>query len=143
LIIGYRQTAVAQIAYRAALLSAEGAGTREIARMRLAWMEKLRTTLSEYHSILMSIENLDQEATRQKLSQLGTELDLLLNQDDLLQKALWDITDKIYKCEILAARESMDEEMIRAGRAVLKAEWEKVKAEMRGDEFQTGEQHDA
>jgi hypothetical protein len=33
----------------------------------------------------------------------------------------------------------MDEELVRASRAVLKSEWEKVKAEMRGEPFKTGE----
>ena len=32
----------------------------------------------------------------------------------------------------------MDEKLIDAGRVVLKAEWEKVKSEMRGEGFQTG-----
>jgi hypothetical protein len=32
----------------------------------------------------------------------------------------------------------MDEKLIAAGRAALKAEWEKVKAEMRGEPFKTG-----
>jgi hypothetical protein len=33
----------------------------------------------------------------------------------------------------------MDKELVDAGRAVLKSEWEKVKAEMRGEPFKTGE----
>src|SRR4029079_14984747 len=110
LLIGSWQTTAAQTAARAALLSAESAGIREIARMRLSWLEKLRDTLSEFHSILMSEdpENYTR-ATNQKLTQLGTQLDLLLNQDDRLQKQLWDITDRIYKCDNLSERNDMDE----------------------------------
>jgi hypothetical protein len=33
----------------------------------------------------------------------------------------------------------MDTALVTAGRAVLKAEWEKVKDEMRGEPFKTGE----
>ena len=44
-------------------------------------------------------ENVDKEKDAVKLSHLGTEIDLLLNQQDEVQKVLWDITDKIYKCE--------------------------------------------
>jgi hypothetical protein len=40
--------------------------------------------------------------------------------------------------ETSAARQTKDDDLIAAGRAVLKAEWEKVKAEMRGGAFQTG-----
>jgi hypothetical protein len=90
--IGSKQAAAAQ---RAVDLT----GSRAIATMRLEWMEKLRDTLSEFHSILMIKENVDKEKDAVKLSHLGTEIDLLLNQQDEVQKVLWDITDKIYKCE--------------------------------------------
>jgi hypothetical protein len=132
LIIGSKQAATAQ---RAVDLT----GSRSIATMRLAWMDKLRDTVSEYHSILMIKEDVDQEREAEKLSRLGTQIDLLLNRDDEIQRVLWDVTDKIYQSETIEERQSMDEELVRAGRAVLKAEWEKVKAEMRGEPFKTGE----
>jgi hypothetical protein len=74
-----------------------------------------------------------------KMSELGTHLDLLLNQDDPLQKVLWDLSDQIYKTTGQAEKEAFDEPLIRAGRAVLKAEWEKVQIEMQGGPFQSGE----
>jgi hypothetical protein len=145
--IGKRQAAAAkqsadaaQRAADAAMLTAQNAGRREIARLRLAWMDKLRNTVSEFHSILMIRENVQREKDAEKLSRLGTQIDLLLNREDKVQRDLWDITDKIYKCEAIEERQSMDEELVKAGRAVLKAEWEKVKAEMRGEPFKTGEQ---
>jgi hypothetical protein len=73
-----------------------------------------------------------------KVSELGTHLDLLLNQDDPLQKVLWDIADQIYKTSGESERQALDVPLIKAGRAVLKAEWEKVKTEMAGGDFQTG-----
>ena len=135
--IGKRQAAAAQRSADAAMLIVQNAGSREIARMRLEWMQKLRDTLSEYHSILMIRGDVDEEVS-QKLSLLGTQLDLLLNRDDKFQKDLWHISDKIYNSASREERQSMDEKLVAAGRAVLKSEWEKVKAEMRGEPFKTG-----
>src|SRR3974390_40652 len=137
-IIGTRQAAASKQAADAAMLTAQNAGSREIASMRLAWIDKLRDTGSEFHSILMSIDDGDQEKEERELSRLGTEIDLLLNRDDVAQKALWEITDKIYKLPTRSERQSFDEELVKAGRAVFKSEWEKIKAEMRGEPFRTG-----
>jgi hypothetical protein len=63
LIIGSKQAAAAQ---RANDLT----GSRAIATMRLAWMGKLRDTVSEFHSILMIKENVEQEKEAVKLSRL-------------------------------------------------------------------------
>jgi len=135
--VGRRQAAAAQTAANAAMLTAQNAGSREIARMRLEWMQKLRDTVSEFHSILMIREDVDQQNAAEKLSLLGTQLDLLLNQNDKVQKGLWDVTDKIYNAKTREERQSYDPALVEAGRAVLKAEWEKVKAEMRGEPFKT------
>ena len=123
----------------AAMLIAQNAGNREIARMRLEWMQKLRDTVSEFHSILMIRDDVDQEKLAEKLSLLGTQIDLLLTQSDKAQKALWDVTDKIYLSNSREERQSFDKELVEAGRAVFKSEWEKIKAEMRGESFKTGE----
>ena len=120
--IGSKQAAAAQ---RAVDLTGSGA----IATMRLEWMDKLRDTLSEFHSILMIKENVDKEKDAVKLSHLGTEIDLLLNRDDKIQRELWDITDKIYKCEAIEERQEMDEELVSAGRAVLKCVGRRSKRE--------------
>ena len=147
--IGRRAAAASQRSADAAMLSAQTAGAREIAKLRMSWIETLRNKLSEYHSILMNLESdeddgaaLDAAAAtakidsdNRKLSELGTQLDLLLNLNDPLQKALWDISDKIYKTSGQAAREALDEPLIQAGRAVMMAEWERVKAEMQGAPF--------
>lgn len=137
--IGKRQAAAAQSSANAAMLSARNAGYREIARLRMEWMSKLRDTLAKYHSMLMSLDGDERAAASQTLSELGTQLDLLLNQKDTRQKALWDVADKIFKLEDIDERQAMDKDLIDAGREVFKSEWEKVKAEMRGEPFQTGE----
>jgi hypothetical protein len=136
--IGKKQAAAAQRAADAAMLTAQNAGSREIARMRLDWMQKLRDTVSEFHSILMIRDDVDQTKLAEKLSLLGTQLDLLLNRDDKAQQELWDVTDKIYNSQSRDERQSFDAELVKAGRAVLKSEWEKVKAEMRGEPFKAG-----
>lgn len=143
--VGRRQAIASQTSAEASMLSARTAGNREIAKLRMSWMDKLRDTLSEYHAILMSMK--DEEADKellsdevsQKLSQLGTQLDLLLNQRDPAQKKLWDVSDKIYRVETRAERRALDDDLVAAGREVLKGEWEKVKREMSGEKFQTGE----
>jgi hypothetical protein len=126
--IGKRQAAAAQssadaakTSSDAAMLTAQNVGNREIARMRIEWMTKLRDTLSEYHSILMSTEDELLPGQEQKLSQLGTQLDLLLNRDDKIQNELWDVTDRIYRSENLDERQSFDADLIKAGRKVFKA----------------------
>lgn len=143
--VGRKQAAASQRSADAAMLSAQTAGAREIAKLRMAWMETLRNKLSEYHSILMNFEDDDHSPDPQtkiqenrKVSELGTHLDLLLNKNDPLQKALWDISDRVYKTAGQAEREALDEPLVQAGRAVLKAEWERVKAEMQGAPFQSG-----
>ncbi len=145
--VGRRQAQASQLSAKASMLAAETAGAREIAKLRMAWMEKLRDTLSEYHSILMSAEDkgsssggasADNDDAR-TLSRLGTDLDLLLNRQDRLQRRLWEIADKIYNLGTQSERQALDPELVEAGRHVLKGEWEKVKREMRGEGFQTGE----
>lgn len=136
------------------MLTAKTAGFREIAKLRISWMDTLRNTLAEYHAILMNLEDresieavsdIDDQKDRRKTSDegakivlLGTQLDLLLNKDEALQRTLWDITDEIYNLEKSADRQARDGPLMEAGRAVLKAEWEKVKREMRSAEFQPG-----
>ncbi len=138
------------------MLTAKTAGFREIAKLRISWMDTLRNTLAEYHALLMNLEDkeaieavldIDDRKARQKtyneglakLVLLGTQLDLLLSKDDVLQRKLWDITDEGYNLERSADRQALDGPLMDAGRAVLKGEWEKVKREMRSAEFQSGQ----
>ena len=130
-IIGTRQAEASRISADAASLTAKNAGDKAIATMRIEWVTELRKTISEYHSILMTRREMTDDA-HLKLSDLGTQLDLLLNVDDPAQKALWDVLDKIYKTNGIDNRQSLDVDLIRAGRAVMKGEWEKIKHEMRG-----------
>ena len=51
LLVGRRQAAASQTSANAALLTARTAGNREIAKLRISWMDTLRNTVAEYHSI--------------------------------------------------------------------------------------------
>jgi hypothetical protein len=112
------------------MLTARNAGNRGIAGMRLQWVEKLREILSEYHSTLVSVDDPMPESVTQRLSQLGTQLDL--NLDESVQRTLWELADRIYRTDRLENRKALDRELMEAGRVVLKAEWEKIKQEQRG-----------
>jgi hypothetical protein len=134
LIIGWRQGTSTRMAAQAAIVSAEASmrtarstGDRAIATMRLQWVQDLRKILSEYHSVLVSYEKTDYR----KVSDLGTQLDLMLNLDEVEQLALWEIADKIFRME-KERRVGMDAELMSAGRVVLKNEWKKIKKELQG-----------
>ncbi len=138
LCIGWRQTTAASKAAdaakdsaRAALSTAHASGDRAIATMRLEWVSDLRKTIAEYHSILMTASTLDPPA-RQKLSELGTRLDLMLNTDNDAQRELWTILDNVINTDAVENRQKFDEPLMRAGRKVMKDEWERIKREMRG-----------
>ena len=120
-----------RLSAEAALSTARMAGDRAVAHLRIKWVESLRDILSEYHSTLMTAEKHD-AAEERRLSQLGTQLDLMMNFTEANQKALWDIADEIYQTDGLEARKAKDPELMAAGRLVLKAEWEKIKRELRG-----------
>lgn len=130
----------------ASMLNTQLAGFREIAKLRIGWMDTLRNTLAEYHASLMNLEDDDgtsdenlrerRRTTNEKLALLGTQLDLLLNQSDKAQKALWDITDKIYHLEKSEDRQREDRALIEAARIVFKEEWEKIKREMQDGDAQ-------
>jgi hypothetical protein len=135
LIIGWRQGTSSRLAAEAAKASAEAAsltaraaGDRSIAAMRLQWVHDLRKILSEYHSVLVSYEKDDYR----KVSELGTQLDLMLNLEEHEQRALWEIADRLFKTKDKDERVKMDPELMSAGRLVLKNEWKKIKAELRG-----------
>lgn len=152
----WRQVNVAKIAAEsaktsadAAMMSAKYAGTRALANVRITWLETLRDTLSEYHSILMNLESEHEYATDQaralakkkqdednrKLSYLGTKLDLLLNQQKQYQKDLWQISDDILKLNnpTDTELELADEKLVAAARKVLDFHWRKIKAEILGE----------
>jgi len=144
--IAARQASAAKVSADAASATTLSAGDRALANVRLGWLQALRDNLSEYHSILMSAQDphdkLDGEELKalkakwdtdeRRLSYLGTQLDLLLNQQKPLQQKLWKISDDILILKTKKERQTKDEELVAAARAVLDFEWQKIKREMRG-----------
>jgi hypothetical protein len=105
-----------------------GSRGRAVGTMRLQWVQDLRKILSEYHSVLVSYKAEDYR----KASELGTQLDLMLNLDEPEHRALWEVADRLFKTSDIEKRVAMDPELMSAGRVVLKKEWRKIKAETRG-----------
>lgn len=135
LIIGWRQGTSARLSAEAAkasadaaLLTAKAAGDRAVATMRLQWVQDLRRILSEYHSVLVSYEPADYR----QVSELGTQLDLMLNLDEKEQRELWEVAEEIYRTEDKDKRVALDSKLMSAGRQVLKKEWKTIKWELRG-----------
>jgi len=56
-----------------------------------------------------------------------------LNQQKPLQQKLWKISDEILNLSTKKERQTKDEELFAAARAVLDFEWKKIKREMRGN----------
>jgi hypothetical protein len=144
--VAARQASAAKVSADAARATALNAGDRALANVRLGWLQAVRDNLSEYHSILMSAQDphdkLDAEELKalkakwdtdeRRLSYLGTQLDLLLNQQKPLQQNLWKISDDILILKTKKERQTKDGELVAAARAVLDFEWQKIKREMRG-----------
>ena len=136
--IGFKQARIAKSSAEAAKLSAEAAlrnsrnaGIQLIASSRQKWIDNLRDTLSEFHSITMT-ENeypYPKEVDR-KLSLLGTRVELLLNPGEDSSKRVLELINKIYNAENIEERESLDLEFVAAGQAILKAEWDRVKRDL-------------
>jgi hypothetical protein len=147
-IVAYQQAKAAQIAANAAMSTAQSAGARALANVRLQWLQTLRDTLSEYHSILMSSEDeppdADEtakaktkekaEADDRRLSYLGTQLDLLLNQKKKYQQVLWKVSDDILNMKTKNERQAADERLVVAARETLDFHWRKIKAEILSNE---------
>jgi len=141
LIIGWRQgtsarfsSEAAKASADAAVLTARAAGDRAIATMRLQWVQDLRKVLAEYHSVLVSYEPADYR----KVSELGTQLDLMLNLDEPEQRELWEVAEEVFRTKDKNARVALDPKLMAAGRRVLKNEWQKIKRELRGKRLPDG-----
>ena len=68
---------------------------------------------------------------RRKVSDLGTQIDLLLNRDEPAQAELWQIAQNIHDAETIAERHALDGVLVAKARIVMKTEWERIKKELR------------
>jgi hypothetical protein len=131
LLIGRRNAAAAQRSADASMLTAQKAGARSVAAMRQQWIDSLRKALSEYHSILMSAKYPLSTVDDRAISNLGTQIELMLNPSEEASQKLENVMDDIYNCTSLDERIKIDPKFIAAARRVLKAEWDRVKADLK------------
>jgi hypothetical protein len=132
LYVGYRQSKAALIGARAAMMSAESAGRHTIASFRQNWIEAVRDTLSEYHSILMSTPDghaISPEDER-RLAALRTKLQLLLNPNESASSDLLHLIDEMRRSDN-ATRRAKDAELSRLAQRILKTEWIRIKDELK------------
>jgi hypothetical protein len=138
LIIGFRQARVARLSADAARVSAEtalhnsrNAGIQTVAASRQAWINTLRDTLLEFHSIVLTEnEHPYPKEVDRKLSMLGTKVELLLNPNEATSQKLLDLMNRIYDADSVEKRDKMDREFVSAAQAILKNEWNRVKREL-------------
>jgi hypothetical protein len=129
--IGYRQSKADLISAQAAMMNAESAGRHTIASFRQEWIETVRDTLSEYHSILMSTGGalLSQEDER-KLAALRTKLGLMLNPDENDSLDLLRLIVEMRHCSP-TDRHHKDLEISKLAHRILKTEWIRIKDELK------------
>jgi hypothetical protein len=106
-------------------------GVRAVAAFRQQWIDTLRKALAEYHSIMMTTELPLSPADDRTASDLGTQIELMLNPDEEASRKLEEVINEIDKCKTSDARVAMDPAFIATARRVLKQEWNRVKAELK------------
>jgi hypothetical protein len=106
-------------------------GVRAVAAFRQQWIDTLRKALTEYHSIMMTTELPLSPADDRKASDLGTQIELMLNPDEEASRKLEEVINEIDRCKTSDARVAMDPAFIATARRVLKQEWNRVKAELK------------
>ena len=136
--IGFKQASVANISAEAAMKSAQAAFDnvqiyciQTICISRQKWIDLLRDTLSEFHSIVIT-ENeypYPKEVDRQ-LSMLGTKIELLLNPSEVESQKIVNLIHEIYDIENMNERESLDSKFVAAAQIVLRKEWDRIKTDL-------------
>ena len=132
LYVGHRQSEAALKAADAALMNAQSAGRHTVAEFRQSWMDKVIDALSNYHAILMSIDD-DHSLSpddHRKLTALWTRLELLLNPDESDAVALLKLADAARQSETAAARDSNARDMVQLARSIVKTEWVRIQTEL-------------
>jgi hypothetical protein len=131
LYIGVRQSRAALVAARAAMMTAESEGRHTVASFRQKWIEAVRDTLSEHHSIVMSLPegHAVSPEDQRKLAALRTKLQLLLNPDEPDSLELLRLIEEIVHCRTVD-RILKDGALSRLAQKILKTEWVRIKDEL-------------
>jgi hypothetical protein len=125
LYVGHRQSEAALKAADAALMNAQSAGRHTVAEFRQSWMDKVIDALSDYHAILMSVDD-DHSLSpddHMKLTALWTRLELLLKPDEAAAASLLRLADAARLSKTAAERDNNARDMVQLARSLLKTEW--------------------
>lgn len=110
---------------------------------RIEWIQNLRQAVSEYVSVCMTITNDKNNVTPENIREINLKsgyIHLLLNFSDIIDSILIELMDKINK-ELENKRDidNLITLFIKHSQIYLKLEWERVKAEVAGKEFNNSE----
>jgi hypothetical protein len=132
LYVGHRQSEAALKAANAALINAQSAGRHTVAEFRQSWTDKVIDALSDYHAILMSIDDGHSLALddRRNLTALWTRLELLLNPDEADAVSLLRLADAARLSKTAAERDANARDMVQLARNLLKTEWLTIQIEL-------------
>ena len=132
LYVGHRQSEAALKAADAALMNAQSAGRHTVAEFRQSWMDKVIDALSDYHAILMSVDD-DHSLSpdgHMKLTALWTRLELLLKPDEAAAASLLRLADAARLSKTAAERDNNARDMVQLARSLLKTEWVTIQTEL-------------
>ncbi|MGX5637590.1 hypothetical protein ACWKV8_14545 [Brevundimonas diminuta ATCC 11568] len=137
----------AKAAARNAEVAAQNAtntGIHAVARLRQEWINTLRDELAELHSALMNWRPLPSEAseevanvhvaTTMKTNARLAKVKLLLNPAEVASQNLLGVLDQLNSPELTAHQRLRGcRWLVRWSQIVLKTEWDRVRAELRGE----------
>jgi hypothetical protein len=129
--VGDKQSRAAMKSAEAAILTATSAGRHTVASFRQAWIDKVIDTLCEYHSIIMTHQVPVSVADRRALEALRTKLEILLNPDEKETVALLAEIDLLQEVSKMPFGAVDDTTVIAMARRLLKAEWVRIKTELK------------
>lgn len=130
----------------------ENTGVHQVARLRQEWINTLRDELSALHSLLTnwsplggadSMGQADQDARARDANTRLARVELLLNTREAESYRLIDVLHELASPDLPAAkRRWLGRWMVRWGRVVLKIEWDRVRAELRGSAWEPPKRRD-
>lgn len=132
LYVGHRQSKAALVAAQAAAKNAESTGRYKVAEFRQTWIDSVIETLSQYHALAMK-QSPQSPASEKELIEsmtLRTKLELLLNPNEPATVTLLKVMDEISEIEP-ADRQAKNDELLQVARELLKAEWVRIKEELK------------
>lgn len=102
----------------------------KLAEFRQAWINSLRDTMAEFHSI-GTHPNTDQTSEKD-FYKLGTKIELLMNPSDPDYQELHGLMYKYLNAKTLADKFSLNPQFINLSQRILKREWDRLKSDLDG-----------